>query len=38
MVKTLDPFARISEETGDLVYEEGFSEATVFPGIMIYLA
>ena len=32
LVETLRPFARVNEETGELVYEEGFSEATVFPG------
>ena len=31
-VETLTPFARIDEETGRLIYEEGSSEATVFPG------
>ena len=29
----LKPFARVSEETGKLVYEQGHSEASVFPGI-----
>ena len=36
MVETLSPFARIDEETGRLIYEEGFSEATVFPGNTLY--
>ena len=28
----LSPFARVSEETGKLVYEQGRSEEDVFPG------
>ena len=32
LVETLAPFARVDEETGELIYEEGSSEATVFPG------
>ena len=28
----LKPFARVSEETGQLVYEQGHSEASIFPG------
>ena len=35
-VETLSPFARIDEVTGKLIYEEGSSEATVFPGNTLY--
>ena len=36
MVETLSPFARVDEVTGKLIYEEGSSEATVFPGNTLY--